>query len=174
VTSRGYGITGDCTTPEEGDQVPVFIFRGYLGEDRTRRKVGAVGFDVEGFGQVGRDEDRSRSDTPLQPSECGALGFPPAPTGVVSGQVEEQAGVFQEVSDEPLVEVGESEEGLHFLLVRQSGPLGNASNLDQVHRNGVVRNDYSEVFDHGFLEFAFVGAEVELIYASLAAPERSR
>jgi len=71
--------------------------------------------------------------------------------------------VFREVSDEPLVEVGESEEGLHFLLVRQSGPLGNASDLDRVHRDGVVRDNYSEVLDRGFLEFAFVGTEVELM-----------
>jgi len=70
---------------EEGDQVPLFVFRGYLGEDCTRRKVGAVGFDAEGFGRVGRDEDWSRSDTSLQPSECGALSFPPAPTGIISG-----------------------------------------------------------------------------------------
>jgi len=99
---------------EERDWVPLFVFRGYLGEDCTRCKVGAVGFDAEGFGRVGRDEDWSRSDTSLQPSKCGALSFSPAPTRIVSGQVEEQAGVFQEVSDEPLVEVGESEEGLHF------------------------------------------------------------
>jgi len=99
---------------EEHDWVPLFVFRGYLGEDRTRCKVGAVGFDAEGFGRVRRDEDWSRSDTSLQPSKCGALSFSPAPTRIVSGQVEEQAGMFQEVSDEPLVEVGESEEGLHF------------------------------------------------------------
>jgi len=71
--------------------------------------------------------------------------------------------VFREVSDEPSVEVGESEEGLHFLLVRRSGPLGNASDLDQVHHNGVVRDNYSEVLDRGFVEFAFVGTEVELM-----------
>jgi len=70
---------------EEGDRVPLFVFRGYLGEDRTCRKVGAVGFDAERFGRVGRNEDRSGSDTSLQPSECGALGFPPAPTGIISG-----------------------------------------------------------------------------------------
>jgi len=154
---RGQGLG------EEGNWVPLFVFRGYLGEDCTHRKVGAVGFDAEGFGQVGRDEDRSGSDTSLQPSECGALGFPPVPTGTVSGQVEEQAGVFREVSDELSVEVGESEEGLHFLLVRRRRPLSNASDLDRVHRNGVVRDDYSEVLGCGFLKFAFVGMEVELM-----------
>ena len=60
--------------------------------------------------------------------------------------------MFQEVSDELLVEVGKSEEGLHFLLILRSGPLGNASDLDRVHRDGVVRDDYSEVLDHSFLK----------------------
>jgi len=154
---RGHGLG------EEGDRVPLFVFRGYLGEDRTCCKVGAVGFDAEGFGWVGRNEDQSRSDTSLQSSECGALGFPTAPTGIVSGQVKERVGMFREVLDEPSVEVGESEEGLHFLLVRRSGPLGNDSDLDWVHRDGVVRDDYSEVLDRGFLKFAFVGTEVELM-----------
>ena len=61
---------------EEGNWVPLFVFRGCLGEDRTCRKVGAVSFDAEGFGWVRRDEDWSGSDTSLQPSKCGALGFP--------------------------------------------------------------------------------------------------
>jgi len=79
---------------EESDRVPLFVFRRHLGKDRTRRKVRAVSFDAEGFGRVRRDEDQSGSDTSLQPSECGALGFSSAPTGIVSGQVEEWAGVF--------------------------------------------------------------------------------
>jgi len=143
--------------------VPLFVFQGYLGEDCTHHKVRAVGFYAEGFGQVRRDEDRSRSDTSLQPSECGALGFSPAPTGIISGQVEEQAGVFREVSIELFVAVGESEEGLHFLLIRQSRPLGNTSDLDWVHRDGVVRDDHSKVLDRGFLKLALVGTEVELM-----------
>ena len=72
--------------------------------------------------------------------------------------------MFREVSDEPSVEVGESEEGLHFLLVCRGGPLSNASDLDQVHRDGIVRDDHPEVLDRGFLEFAFVGMEVELVF----------
>jgi len=156
-------LNGGQGLGEEGDRVPLFIFRGYLGEDRTCCKVGAVSFDAERFGRVGRNEDRGGSDTSLQPSERSALSFTPAPTGIVSGQVEEQAGVFRKVSDELSVEVGESEEGLHFLLIHQSGPLGDASNLDQVHRNRVVRNDHSEILDRGFLKLALVGTEVELM-----------
>jgi len=79
---------------EESNRVPLFVFQGYLGEDCTRCKVRAVSFDAEGLGRVGRDEDWSRSDTSLQSSECGALGFTPVPTRIVSGQVKEQVGVF--------------------------------------------------------------------------------
>jgi len=137
---------------EEGNQVPLLVFRGYLGEDHTRCKVGAVGFDVEGSGRVGRDEDRSGSDTSLQPSECSALGLSPMPTKIVSGQVKERAGVFREVSDEPSVEVGESEEGLYLFLVRRSGPLSNTSNLDWVHCDGMITPRYSiAVFSNSHL-----------------------
>jgi len=139
---------------KESDWVPLFVFWGHLGEDHTRCKVGAVSFNAEGFGWVGRYEDQSGGDTSLQPSECDALSFSPVPTGIVSGQVEERAGVFREVSNEPSVEVGEPEEGLHFLLIRRSGPLSNASDLDRVHRDGVVRDDHSEVLNCGFLELA--------------------
>jgi len=79
---------------EESDQVPLFVFRRYLGKDHTCRKVRTVSFDAEGLGRIGRDEDWGRSDTLLQSSEHGALSFSPAPTRIVSGQVEEWAGVF--------------------------------------------------------------------------------
>jgi len=84
-------------------------------------------------------------------------------TGVVLGQVKEQVGVFREVPDEPSVEVGEPEEGLHLLLVRWSGPLSDASDLDWVHGDGVVGDDHSEVLNCGFLELALVRMEVGLM-----------
>ena len=104
--------------------MPLLVFRRYLGEDGARGKVGAVSFDAEGLGRVRRDENRSGGDTLFQPGKSGSLGFFPVPAGVVSGQIEERAGVFQEVLDEPSIEVGEPEEGLHLLLVCRSGPLG--------------------------------------------------
>ena len=72
--------------------------------------------------------------------------------------------MFREVFDEPSIEVGEPKEGLHLLLVRQSGPLGDTGDLDWIHRDGVVGDDDSEVLDRGFLEFAFVGTEVKLMF----------
>jgi len=80
-------------------------------------------------------------------------------------KLKKRAGVFQRVSDEPLVEVGEPKKGLHLLLVRQSGPLSNASDLDQVHCDRVVRDDHSEVFDCGLLELTLVGMEVKLVFS---------
>jgi len=88
LLDRGKGLG------EESDGVPFFVFQRYLGEDHIHRKVRAVGFHVEGLDQIGRDEDWGRSDTSLQPSECGALSFSPVPTRIILGQVEEVVGVF--------------------------------------------------------------------------------
>ena len=74
--------------------MPFLVFRRHLGEDGARGKVGAVGFNAEGLGRVGRDENWSGGDTLFQPGESGSLSFFPAPAGVVSGQIEERAGVF--------------------------------------------------------------------------------
>ena len=52
---------------------------------------------------------------------------------------------------------------MHFLFIRRSGPLGDASDFDWVHRNRVVRDNHSEILDHGFLELTLVGREVELM-----------
>ena len=79
--------------------MPLLIFRRHLGEDGARGKVGAVSFDAEGLGQVRRDENRSGGDTLFQPGESGSLSFFPVPVGVVSGQIEERAGMFREVLD---------------------------------------------------------------------------
>ena len=72
--------------------------------------------------------------------------------------------MFREVFDEPSIEVGEPEEGLHLLLVRRSRPFGDTGNLDWIHRDGVMGDDDSEVLNRGFLEFAFVRAEVKLMF----------
>ena len=67
---------------EESDWVPLFIFWRHLGEDGTCCKVGTVSFDVEGLGQVGRDEDQSGGDTLLQSGKRSAFSLSPVPTGV--------------------------------------------------------------------------------------------
>ena len=71
--------------------------------------------------------------------------------------------MFRKVLDKPPIEVGEAQKGLHLLLVRQSGPFGNASNLDWIHSNRVMGNDHTKILNCGLLKFALVGAEVELV-----------
>ena len=71
--------------------------------------------------------------------------------------------MFQEVSDELLVKIGEPEEGLHLLFVCQSGPLSDTSNLDWVHCDGVVRDNHPKVLNHGFLELALVRMKLVLL-----------
>ena len=87
LLDRGQGLG------EEGNQVSLFIFQRHLEEDSICCKVRAVGFDAEGLGQVGRDENWSGGDTLLQPSGCSVFSLSPVPTRVVLGQVEEQVGV---------------------------------------------------------------------------------
>ena len=57
--------------------MPLLVFRRHLGEDGARGKVGAVGFDAEGLGRVGRDENQSGGDTLFQPGESSSLSFFP-------------------------------------------------------------------------------------------------
>jgi|SRR6266571_4149093 len=62
-----------------------------------------------------------------------------------------------------MVEVGEAKKQLHLLHIHWTRPLGNTSNLDRVHCNGIVEDDHSEILDCGLLNFAFVSLEVQLV-----------
>ena len=86
------------------------------------------------------------------------------PLGVILSQVEEGMGMLRKVFAEPLVEISEAQEGLHLLLVRWGWPFCDSGNFDQVHRDGVVRYDHSEVFDRHFFEFTLVRPEVQLVF----------
>ena len=50
-----------------------------------------------------------------------------------------------------------------LLLIRQSRPFSDTSNLDGVHRDGVVRDDHSEVLNSGFLKLTFIRSEIQLV-----------
>ncbi len=71
--------------------------------------------------------------------------------------------MFRKAFNKAPVEVGKAEKGLHLLLVCRSGPFGDTSNLDGIHRDGVVRDDHSEVFDSGFLKLTFICLEIQLV-----------
>ena len=85
------------------------------------------------------------------------------PLGVIPGDVEEGAGVLGEVFNEPPVEVGEAPEGLHLFLVCWGRPFCNSGHLDQVHSNGVVGYDHSEVLNCCLFKLAFVQSKVQLV-----------
>ena len=74
----------------------------------------------------------------LESVESRLLGGSPTPLSVIVGEVEEQAGMIQEVLDEPTVEIRKAQEGLNFLLVGWCGPLLYTVNLNWVHRDVVL------------------------------------
>jgi len=67
----------------------------------------------------------------------------------------------REPLDEPAVEIGKAQEGLHFLPIRWSRPFRYSSYLDWVHLNGILGNNHSEVFHFCHLELALLGFKEE-------------
>ena len=65
--------------------------------------------------------------------------------------------------DKPAVEVSESNEGLNLLFVRWDWPFCYAGNLDRIHLDLVVQDDYAEILDVGPFEFALFVAEVKVV-----------
>ena len=59
------------------------------------------------------------------------------------------------VLNEPSVEVSESQEQLHFLLVGWDRPFGNSSHLDRIHADRIVRDDNSEILYLHVFELTF-------------------
>ncbi len=147
----------------EGDWVPFSVICWDLREDGSAHEVRAVSFDSKWLCRVWRDEDRCRGDTFLQSIEGSSFSSTPAPFCILPGQVEKWSSMFGEALDEPSIEVSESQEGLHFLLIRQGRPILNASNLDRVHCYQVVRDDHPEILDRGLLKLAFVCSKVEFV-----------
>ena len=66
------------------------------------------------------------------------------PLNVSLSEIEQGLGVVRKVPNEPSVEVGESKEGLYFLLASWDQPLRNSGYLDRVHLNGVVRDTVAQ------------------------------
>src|SRR6266511_1645125 len=78
----------------EGNQVPLCIFHGHLGEDGSSREVGTVSLDAEVSSKVRGDQDWGGGDALLQLIKGRLFRAFPVPSGIVPGQVEEWAGVF--------------------------------------------------------------------------------
>ena len=135
---------------EEGDWVPFFIGWGHLGEDGACSKVRTVSFDMERLHQVWGNEHWGSHDILLEFVKGSLLVHSPVPFAIIPGQVEEQVGMLGKVFNKPAVEVSEPKERLYLFLIGQGRPFCGTHNLDQVHGNGVVGYDHSEVLNRGF------------------------
>ncbi|KAG6894983.1 hypothetical protein C0992_003658 [Termitomyces sp. T32_za158] len=149
----------------EGHRVPLLVLRGLLRQDCTSCEVRAVGLDAERTVVVGEDEDRLGGDGRLQSIKSPLLCIPPGPSYVLSSEVKQQPCVVGEVLDEPLVEVGEPQEGLYFLLVLGLWLLGYASHLHGVQLRHAMRDDQPKILDAGLFKLALLRFEVELVQA---------
>jgi len=70
----------------------------------------------------------------------------------------------REPLDEPAVEVGKTQEGLHFLPVRWSRPFRYSSYLDWVHLNGILGNNHSKVLHFCLLKLALLRFKEEVVF----------
>ena len=61
--------------------------------------------------------------------------------------------------DEATVKVNEAYESLHISLVLQDGLLADSGNFNRVHRDLVLRDDQSEVFNLLPVELTFLWTE---------------
>jgi len=62
-------------------------------------------------------------------------------------EVKEGSSYSREVLDEATIEVNEAYEGLHISPVLWNGLLTDSGDFNRVHRDLVLRNDQSEVFN---------------------------
>jgi hypothetical protein len=62
----------------------------------------------------------------------------PDEPNVLHGEIEQCVSMVQEVRDESMIEVDESDKGLYLLLVSWSGPVCYSSDLNWIHFNLIV------------------------------------
>ncbi|KAG5338852.1 hypothetical protein C0989_005822, partial [Termitomyces sp. Mn162] len=80
-------------------------------------------------------------------------------------QIEQQAGIVQEVLNEPLVEVCKTKEHLHFPLIL--GLLHHTCYLYWVHLCTSMQDDQAKVLDLDLFKLTLLWLEVELVLAEL-------
>jgi len=78
---------------------------------------------------------------------------------VRASEVKERSSYSREVLDEAMVEVNEAYESLHISLVLWDGPLVDSGDFNRVHRNLVLRDDQSKVFNLLLVELTFLQME---------------
>jgi len=75
------------------------------------------------------------------------------------GEVKEGSSYSREVLDEAMVEVNEAYESLYISSVLWNRPLTDSGDFNRVHRNFVLQDDQSEVFNLLSVEFTFLRIE---------------
>ena len=124
----------------KGDWMPFLIGQGFLGEDCTSSKVGAVGFDAERGRIVQRSKDQGGGDGILKTIEGVNLFRSPGEGGRGAGHIEEGSANGGKVPDELSVEVGKAHKGLEFHPVCWGRPFADSGNFNRVHLHLVVRD----------------------------------
>jgi hypothetical protein len=67
-----------------------------------------------------------------------------------------------EPRDKSTVEIDKSDEGLHLLLVSQSGPVCYTSNLDRIYFDLVVQDDNSQILNLSLLELTLLRSKIKV------------
>src|SRR5271169_4865409 len=111
---------------------------------------------MERAGVFRKSKDGRGSDLSLEDGKSGLFGGIPSPNCIFLGEIKERSGMVGEVLNEPSVEVSETKERLHFLLIRWNGPFRNSGNFDGIPADGVVRYDNSEILYLCVFELAFL------------------
>ena len=101
----------------EGYGMLLTVLLEFLRKNCPCGEVRAVSFDMEGRIVVREEEDQLGGDGLFEGVEGVLLWCFPLPHAIFNYKIKEWMQVVREVLDEPLVEVGEAQEGLHFLLV---------------------------------------------------------
>jgi len=83
----------------------------------------------------------------------------PVPGFVKMSEIEERSSYGQEILDKAMVEINEAYESLYISPVLWGGPIADSSDFHGVHRNFILRNDQSEVFNLPLVELTFLQVE---------------
>jgi hypothetical protein len=70
---------------------------------------------------------------------------------------------MEEPRDKLTVEVYETDEGLHLLLVSCSGPVCYTSDLDRIYFNLIMQDNNPQILNSSLLKVTLLGLKIELV-----------
>ena len=144
----------------EGNRVDA-IFE-FLSNDHTKGIARGIRFHDDLFRPVWGAEDRVIATNFLKTQE-GIIAFlGPDELLVLASEVVERVRNIGEILDKGAVEVAETQETSYILDCQRSGPIGDSLNLDRVHFDRAITNEYPEVLDFTLMKPALLGLEEEV------------